>query len=320
MSCPLAVSNRVQLPDSGDSKGDASLLLHARVGELMASPLFIFRAHVLSLLRPRRIGGAILFASLVFPLSLGFGQSPDQNLFPGVKPVPIGKTGLVGSPAVVSLERLDPSQMSEADYQVVSNLRAELARQASLANFDISDSGWKFQQVVCPALPDYVLLSFTHGAAENGSSRFGAALPRNNTQVRVISTYAHGLLPFQASWNRQGTFEAFNNILSEERGTLPMSHAPNWLTIALCYAELSGYSVQVLNPTPLPDTTLDTLRLDGNRPQMMIASDQSADILFSDVSHPATTTNWKLHFDRHGQMTSASRMQSKQPAKIALKP
>lgn len=294
---------------------------HARVGELMAPILFIVRTRPRLIIPPRpRVVLGTLLAGLSLLTNSVFAQAPTQGFFPGIAPVPIGTTPLAAAPAVISLQRLDQAQMSEADYQVVSNLSSDLSKQAALANFDISDSGWHFQQVVCPAFPDYVLLSFAHGADENGSSRFGAVMPRTNAQVRVVSTYAHGLLPFQASWNRPGTFEVFNGILSEERGDLPLSHARNWLTIALCYAELSGYPVQVLSTTPLPDPTLDMLRLDANRPQLMIAPDQSADVTFSDVSRPAVTTNWKIHFDRHGQITSASRSQSRQPAKIALKP
>jgi hypothetical protein len=268
--------------------------------------------------RPRRRNLLLISLSLLTLSALA--QAPTQELFPGVVAVPITKKPLATAPTVVSLVHLDQQQMSEADYQVVSNLRPELSKQAALANFDISNPGWHFQQIVCPAFPDYVLLTFEHGADESGSSRFGAVLPRDNSQARVISTFAHGLLPFQASWNRAGTFEVFNGVLSEERGDLPLSRAPNWLTIALCYAELSGYPVQVLSTLPLPDTTLDMLRLDANRPQMMIGPDQSADITFSDVSKPGNTTNWKIHFDRHGQITSASRSLSRQPAKIALKP
>jgi hypothetical protein len=43
-------------------------------------------------------------------------------------------------------------------------------------------------------------------------------------------------------------------------------------------------------------------------------------VTFSDVSHPATTTNWTLHFNRHGEITSASRAASHQSSTIALKP
>jgi hypothetical protein len=90
--------------------------------------------------------------------------------------------------------------------------------------------------------------------------------------------------------------------------------------IAVCYAELSGYPVQVLNYTPLPAQSLDLLRLDANQPQMLIESDQSADVTFSDVSRPTMTTNWSLHFDRHGQITSASKKLARQSSTIALKP
>jgi hypothetical protein len=273
-----------------------------------------------------------LFVGLTFVAFCALAQAPNQDLFPGftatatnspfpgVTAVPIGTTPLGSSPTVIGLDHLDPTQMSNADYEVVSNLSAELSKQAALANFDISGPAWRYQQIVCPAFPDYVFLSFTHGPDDSGSSRFAALLPRNDAQVRVVSTYAHGLLPFEASWNRPGTFEVFNGMLRQERGTAPLSHAPNWLMIAVCYAELSGYPVQVLNILPNPAPTLDVLRLGANRPQMIIGADQSADVTFSDVSRPGVTTNWSLHFDRHGQITSASRRLVRQPNVIALKP
>jgi hypothetical protein len=250
----------------------------------------------------------------------GVTATPTNTPFPGVAAVPIATTPLSVPPSVIALDHLEPGQMSAADYDVVSNLSPELSKQAALANFDISNPGWHYQQIVCPAFPDYVFLAFTHGADASGSSRFAAMLPRNTAQVRIVSTYAHGLLPFDASWNRPGTFEVFNGILRQERGMEPLSHARNWLMIAVCYAELSGYPVQVLNYSPLPDKSLDLLRLDANQPQMVIESDQSADVTFSDVSRPTITTNWSLHFDRHGQITSASKSLAHQSPTIALKP
>jgi len=53
---------------------------------------------------------------------------------------------------------------------------------------------------------------------------------------------------------------------------------------------------------------------------MIIGADQSADVTFSDVSRPAITTNWTLHFNRHGEITSASRSATHQSSTIALKP
>jgi hypothetical protein len=250
----------------------------------------------------------------------GYTATKVAGVFPGVTATPIGRTPLANPPSVISLEHLQPAQMSAADYEVVSNLSPELSKEAALANFDISGAGWQYQQILCPAFPDYVFLAFTHGPDPNGSSRFVAMLPRNSARVRILSTYAHGLLPFEASWNRAGTFEVFNGMLRRERGTAPLSSAPNWLMIAVSYAELSGYPVQVLSAKAWPEPTLDLLRLDANRPQMIIAADQSADVTFSDVSRPAITTNWTLHFNRHGEITSASRAAAHQSSTVALKP
>jgi hypothetical protein len=250
----------------------------------------------------------------------GYTATKVTDVFPGVAAVPIGSTPLATPPSVISLEHLQPAQMSAADYEVVSNLSPELSKEAALANFDISGAGWQYQQIVCPAFPDYVFLAFTHGSDPNGSSRFVAMLPRNSARVRILSTYAHGLLPFEASWNRPGTFEVFNGLLRQERGTAPLSSAPNWLVIAVCYAELSGYPVQVLSAKAWPEPTLDLLRLDANRPQMIIGADRSADVTFSDVSRPAITTNWMLHFNRRGEITAASRAAAHQSSTIALKP
>jgi hypothetical protein len=250
----------------------------------------------------------------------GFTATATNTPFPGIAPVPIGTTPLGAPPFVIALEHLEPAQMSAADNEVVSNLSAELSRQAALANFDISNTEWHYQQVVCPAFPDYVFLSFTHGPDPDGSSRFAAMLPRDSAGVRIVSTYTHGLLPFDVSWNRPGTFEVFNGMLRHERDQSPLSSAPNWLLISMCYAELSGYPVQVLSSLPTPDPTLDMLRLDANQPQMLIEPDQSTDVTFSDVSRPSITSNWSLHFDRHGQITSANRSLSRQDSIIALKP
>ena len=282
---------------------------------------------IVQVLRPLLLASvAVLSASGQTPqppnqdLFPGVPATPTKTAFPGVTAVPIATTPLSVPPSVIALEHLEPGQMNAADYEVVSNLSPELSKQAALANFDISNPGWHYQQIMCPAFPDYVFLAFTHGADESGSSRFAAMLPRNSAQVRIVSTYAHGLLPFDASWNRPGTFEVFNGMLRDVRGMEPLSHAHNWLMISVCYAELSGYPVQVLNYAPLPSKSLDLLRLDANQPQMVIESDQSADVTFSDISRPTITTNWSLHFDRHGQITSASKRLARQSPTIALKP
>jgi hypothetical protein len=285
----------------------------------MLRPLLLFIAGVAVQSAPAQQTGQQTVAPTqdLFP---GYTATANSTPFPGITASPIGSTPLATPPSVISLDHLDPAQMSTPDYDVVSNLSAELSKAAALSGFDISNPEWRYQQVVCPAFSDYVFLAFMHGPDPNGSSRFVAMLPRNSAQVRIVSTYAHGLLPFEASWSKPATYEIFNGMLRAERGTAPLSSAPNWLMISLCYAELSGYPVQMLAYDPRPEASLDLVRLDANQPQMMIQPDRSAEVTFSDVSEPTITTNWSLHFNRHGQITSAGRSAVHQAPSVALKP
>jgi hypothetical protein len=250
----------------------------------------------------------------------GISATATTSPMAGVVPSPIASTPLAASPTVLALEHREPVQMNEVDNQLLSIRRTELSQAAALAGFDISQADWHYQQVVCPALPNDVLLQFAQGPGAAGSSRFAAVVPRDSAAVRIVSTYAHGLLPFEASWSKPGSFAVFNGMLRRQRGQTPLSQAPNWLMIGMCFAELSGYPVQVVSTLPNPGPTLDLLRLDANRPQLRIASDQSADITFSDVSRPAATTNWTLHFNQQGEIIAADQGTVRQPPAIALKP
>lgn len=246
--------------------------------------------------------------------------NPSNQDLQSVVPIPASQTPLSGTPYVFTLDRRTPAQMSADDTAVVSSLSPELSKEAALASFDLAEPGWQYQQIVCPAFPDYLFLDFSHGADPNGSSHFVAALARNGPQVRIVSSAAHGFLPFESAWNKPGTYDIFNHILLQERGSRSMKSAPNWLVIGMCYAELSGHHVQVLTPKQLTGASMDLTRLKGVEAQMLVGSDQSATVTFSDASKPGVTTLWALKFDRHGQLTSVSHDAKRQPAGIALRP
>ena len=250
----------------------------------------------------------------------GYTATQAKEAFPGVSAEPVESTPLSGPPAILALEHRPAAQMQPQDAAAVASMSTELSQKARIAGFDIGGAGWEYQQIVCPAFPDYVLLEFSHGSQDSGVPRFVAVLERNAPWVRVVSTVSGGTLPLGPFWPRPGGYEIFNHMLRRERGLLPLGSAPAWLSIAMCYAEFSGHHVQVFIPEPLPDSTLDLSRLNANQPQMLIDPDQNADVTFSDASKPAVTTEWLLRFDQHGQIFSASRSGERQSAKIALKP
>lgn len=250
----------------------------------------------------------------------GFAASPSPERFPGYSASRVDTSLLSAIPYVYALKRDDPAQMKAEDAGLLQSLQPQLHRQAALLSFNLSTPGWSFQQVLCPALPDYVLLSFVRGPSPSGSSRFTAILERDNPRVEIVSTFAHGMKPFTAAWSKPSTFRLFNRMLRRERGARSLATAPNWLVIGMCYAELSGYPVQVLTSEPEPDPTLNLERLHGKLPQMEVAADHSAEISFSDVSQPSVTAGWLLRFDRSGRIVAAQIKRGNQPARARLGP
>lgn len=257
-------------------------------------------------------------AEEIFP---GYTATRTQENFPGIPAESIEeRTPLSGPPAILELEHRPAARMSAQDAGVVASMTTDLAQKARIAGFDIGSGGWEYEQIVCPAFPDFVFLAYRQAADNSGSSRFVAVLERNTTWVRVVPTISQGTLPLGSSWSRPGAYEIFNYMLRRERGLRPLGSAPEWLSIAMCYAELGGHHVQVFVPEPLPDSTLDMTRLGATQPQMHVDPNQSAEVTFSDAAKPAVTTDWLLRFDRHGQIFSVSRSGERQPAKIALRP
>jgi len=151
---------------------------------------------------------AVLSASAQTPqppnqdLFPGVTATPTNTPFPGVAAVPIATTPLSVPPSVIALDHLEPGQMSAADYDVVSNLSPELSKQAALANFDISNPGWHYQQIVCPAFHDYVFLAFTHGADESGMA-FCRSMPRGTGPAPLRSSTES--CARSGEWNRSAT-------------------------------------------------------------------------------------------------------------------
>lgn len=249
-----------------------------------------------------------------------YTTAPVSRPVPAVAAESIAKTPLKTEPYVFHLEHRDPGAMSGAAKATLRERWPELVKRAGLFQLDLNSSGWSYKQTLCPSFPGYLLLSFQHGANPSGSSRFVAVLEKDGSGVQIIPSYAHGARPFLGSWKKAGTYEVFNRMLRKQRGSTPISDAKNWLVIGMCYAELSGFPVQVLTPRPIPGSMMDVLRLKASQPQMLVSPDKSAEIMFSDIARPAVTANWVLHFNREGQITSAARNLEKQPSRIALRP
>lgn len=199
---------------------------------------------------------------------------------------------------------LDAGQMSAADRALLQQREVDVSRAAAFYGFDISDSHWTYQQIVCRSLPDHMMLNFENESVEHGASHFVAVVPANGDKVQVVTDYAHGLLPFHAAWEKSAAYEAFNRMMTSDRGEHELGPDSHWLNLGMCFVALAGHLPRVAVPEQSVEATEALTKRNGSTPIIMIDPGKDAEVDFSDVSM-ARTGNWRLRFDNRGRLTKA---------------
>jgi hypothetical protein len=203
-----------------------------------------------------------------------------------------------------TLPVLDARQMSAADRALLEQREVDVSSAASFFGFDISDSRWTYQQIICRTLPDHMMLSFENNSVEHGPSHFVAVVPANGDKVQVVTDYAHGLLPFHAAWEKSAAYEAFNQMITGDRGEHELGPSSHWLNLGMCFAALSGHLPKVAVPKESVEASEALTKRNGSTPIIVIDPAKNAEVHFSDVSG-ADTGNWRLRFDSRGRLTKA---------------
>lgn len=194
--------------------------------------------------------------------------------------------------------------MSAADRALLEQREVDVSSAAAFYGFDISDSHWTYQQIVCRSLPDHMMLNFENDSVEHGASHFVAVVPANGDKVQVVTDYAHGLLPFHAAWEKSAAYEAFNRMTTSDRGERELGPESHWLNLGMCFVALTGHLPRVAVPQQNVEASEALTKRNGSTPIIMIDPGKDAEVDFSDVSM-ARTGNWRLRFDNRGRLTKA---------------
>ena len=217
-----------------------------------------------------------------------------------------------------TLPVLDAGQMSTADRALLQQREVDVSSAAAFYGFDISDSHWTYQQIVCRSLPDHMMLNFENDSVEHGPSHFVAVVPANGDKVQVVTDYAHGLLPFHAAWEKSAAYEAFNQMITTDRGEHELGPSSHWLNLGMCFAALTGHLPKVSVPKESVEASEALAKRSGSTPIILIDPGKDAEVLFSDIS-TARTGNWRLRFDKRGRLTKAE-LETAGPMKTRVVP
>jgi len=240
--------------------------------------------------------GAVLTAQTVKEVSPA--QPNVREITPVEKPLPFSLSARVMNQLI---EFRATDQMSAQDRDLVANAESSIAERARFLGMEFNEGKWNYEQVVCSAIPNHVLLRFTRNSGTGDVSVFSASIARNGEgRVRIIPIQMRGYSLFSPAPVNAMAISAFNRVRSEEHFDTP----PDWLATGLCYAALTGGRPQVALSVDQIDSTKIPL---AAPPSIQIQNRGSVILSFVDFSATEHPMEWTMDFDLNGRLLKALR-------------
>jgi hypothetical protein len=222
-----------------------------------------------------------------------------KAVYPHEQPTPF-LPGAGTSVQVQSIEFRTAAQMSQKDRDLLADAETAISERAGFEGLEFNQSQWSTVQMVCPALPNHLLLRFTRNGGSGDVSLFSASIPRGSAgHVRIIPIQRRGYSLFSPAPINALTISAFNHIRAEE----PFESTPDWLATGLCYAALAGARPQA---EQLAENTGEQKSKAAVAAIMQIPVDGGAIIRFDDVATPSRPMEWTMTFNSKGRLLKAT--------------
>ena len=198
------------------------------------------------------------------------------------------------------VEYRSEEEMSEQDRARVADATPLLREKAALDGFNLRDGQWSYRQIVCPALPNHILLLFTRDSGTRAATLLSAAIPRDATgPVRIVPVERRGFSLFSPASVNPITIAVFNRIRADE----PASRDVNWLTTGLCYAALAGARPEAQG---LPGSRGEQDNLGAMPPTLDLLAGGESEMRFVATTASGRPMEWHLSFSPKGRLLKAS--------------
>ncbi len=200
---------------------------------------------------------------------------------------------------VTALEFRPYDRMTQQDRDLAADGESSIEERAGFAGLEFNQGKWNYQQIVCPALPNHLLLQFTRNNGTGDVSVFSASIPRGDSgRVRIIPILRRGYSLFSPAPINALTISAFNRIRAEEHPIDP----PQWLATGLCYAALAGAHPQIG-----PPEVNEIKKLPAPPPgRIFIPMHGGAVISFVDAAAIPRPMQWTMTFNGKGKLLKAT--------------
>lgn len=212
-----------------------------------------------------------------------------------------------------AIEFLDQEAMSSQDRAAVISAMPAIQSRVALAGFSLEQGNWSYHQIVCPVLPEHVLLLYSRNEGADNLSQFSVAIPRDGkSTVRVVPILRRSFSPYTPAPVSPLTIATFNRV----RDNGQTGEKPDWLVTGLCYAALAGVHVTLV-PADTGRGKSGPMR--AMTPLLEIGIDGGNTVQFVDVENAQKPKEWDLIFDSKGKLVKVE-VSAAPPLQIRMLP
>lgn len=192
-------------------------------------------------------------------------------------------------------------QMDAQDAAAVKAKHREVVTEAAFWGYDLNAGQWTWDQVVCPEIPDAVVLHYRKKGSK-GEFLFTAVVPRGAGRVLVAPVLYGGATPFESATGARRTTSVFDQAVPAEVGRRDIEPEGHWLQLAMTYAVIAGAEPRVPNVAEQQPGLMK-----APEPALALSEASHArEVVFSDHQAPRHYTVWTIDFNGQGRVTDAS--------------
>ncbi len=202
----------------------------------------------------------------------------------------------------IELEHRAPAQMDPADLAVIHAQQRAISAEAAFFGYDLASGSWTFDQAVCPALPDELMLHYRRQFRDGAESLFTAIVARGHDRVFVVPILYRNATPFRSASGAERSIAVFNRVVPASVAESAVQPDGKWLVLALCYADMVDADAHALkrvgNETGLTHAPVATLHLSE--------ANSLREIVFTDRDAPGRYLVWNINLNDKGRVTAAT--------------
>jgi hypothetical protein len=251
-------------------------------------------------------------ALLLLLAPLLFAQSTSSASEPVTQPVTQSAPAEVPQPPSVilpdeeityfSLEHRTPDQIEASDAELLKKRHRDVLAEAEFYGYDMSSGSWNYEQSVCPLMPDYVMLRYSSKNGGDADSIFMILVPRTGGRILTVPVLNKGATRFRPAPVDPRNFQIFTQVIPADIAKLNSGSEGKWLTLSVCYAEMTGARPQVPNKPQL-----DLRMIKAPQPTLRIFIDGKAhEVRFVDPVSQTDYRLWDIVYNEAGRVTSVN--------------